>query len=54
MRPLFPFARYCFPNAILTTEEIGRAMLNAARRGYKSTVLEAKDIAALARATAAP
>lgn len=48
MRPLFPFVRYCFPDKVLTTEDIGRAMLNAARRGYKSSVLEVNDIAELA------
>ncbi len=49
MKPLLPLARALFPNFVLTTEEVGRAMLNAARRGTGRVVLEAKDIARLAR-----
>lgn len=49
MRPLFPVIRYFFNSAVLSTEEVGLAMLNAVRRGYKSAILEAKDIASLAR-----
>jgi uncharacterized protein YbjT (DUF2867 family) len=48
-RPLLPIAKALFPKAVLTTEEVGRAMLNAVRRGYPSAVLETGDIAALAR-----
>lgn len=50
--PLLPLARRAFPDAILTTEQIGRAMLAAARRGYEKPVLESRDIRALARAGA--
>ena len=39
--------RRAFPNYILTTEEIGRAMLAAARQGAPQRVLEAKDIRAM-------
>jgi uncharacterized protein YbjT (DUF2867 family) len=46
--PLLPLLRLAFPNLVLTTEEIGRAMLNAARRGYAKRVLENRDIRALA------
>ena len=47
-RPLLPLARLCFPRAVLTTEQMGLAMLNAARSGYATPILEARDIAALA------
>ncbi len=47
-RPLLPLLKRCFPRAILTTEEVGLAMLNAARRGSGRFVLESRDIAALA------
>jgi len=35
------------PNQILTTREIGQAMLAVARRGYDQRVLETKDIRAV-------
>jgi uncharacterized protein YbjT (DUF2867 family) len=47
-RPLLPLARMLFPNAVITTEEVGRAMLNAVRH-RASGVFEARDIARLAR-----
>jgi uncharacterized protein YbjT (DUF2867 family) len=43
-RPLFPLLRRVFPNQVLTTRQIGRAMLNVARRGYSKRILEAPDI----------
>ncbi len=46
-RPVFPLLRWAFPNQVLTTEDIGRAMLNAVRRGYSKQVLEPPDIRAL-------
>lgn len=49
MGPFFPITRYFFPDSILTTEQIGLAMLNAVRNGYNFSVLEVKDIAALAK-----
>lgn len=48
--PVLPVLRRAFPNSILTTEQIGRAMLAAARHGYEKRVLESRDIRALARA----
>jgi uncharacterized protein YbjT (DUF2867 family) len=47
-KPLLPLARRLFPNLVLTTEDVGKAMLGAARRGSGRAVLEAKDIARLA------
>jgi uncharacterized protein YbjT (DUF2867 family) len=48
-KPLFPLLRALFPQHILSTESIGRAMLNVARRGAPKRVLEAPDIALLAQ-----
>lgn len=47
-RPVLPLLRRAFPNQVLTTQDIGRAMLNAVRRGYVKRVLEPPDIRALA------
>lgn len=47
-RPVLPLLRRAFPNQVLTTQDIGRAMLNAVRRGYGKRVLEPPDIRALA------
>jgi len=46
--PLLPLLRRLLPGLILTTEQIGRAMLTAARRGAPKRVLESRDISALA------
>ena|ERR1019366_4381003 len=46
--PLFPLLRRMFPNQVLSTRQLGRAMLNIARRGYPKRVLEARDIRAAA------
>ncbi|HEX3236392.1 MAG TPA: NAD-dependent epimerase/dehydratase family protein [Gemmatimonadales bacterium] len=48
-KPLLPVARALFPDLVLTTEDMGRAMLNAARLGPGRAVLETRDIARLAR-----
>lgn len=42
--PLLPLLRWAFPNYVLSTEEIGLAMLAVARQGYSKRVLETKDI----------
>ena len=47
--PLLAVLRALMPNTILDTEVIGRAMLNAARRGAGRATLETGDIARLAR-----
>ena len=47
-KPVLPVLRWAFPNYILTTEQIGRAMLAAARRGASKSILESRDIRALA------
>jgi uncharacterized protein YbjT (DUF2867 family) len=47
-KPLLPLLRLAFPNQILTTREIGQAMLAVARRGYERRILETRDIRASA------
>jgi uncharacterized protein YbjT (DUF2867 family) len=46
-RPVLPLLRSALPNQILTTREIGKAMLKLARQGYPKPILEIKDIRAL-------
>jgi uncharacterized protein YbjT (DUF2867 family) len=46
--PIVPLLRRMFPRHVLTTESIGRAMLNVAKRGASKRILEAPDIAAAA------
>jgi uncharacterized protein YbjT (DUF2867 family) len=47
-KPFLPLAHALFPRHVLTTAEVGEAMINAARRGAGG-VLEVADIASLAR-----
>ena len=47
--PLLPVLRWALPNQVVTTREIGRAMLAVARRGYEKRILETKDIRAVVR-----
>ncbi|MGD0499257.1 MAG: epimerase [Bryobacteraceae bacterium] len=49
MRPVLPVFRRVFPRYIVTTEEIGRAMINVAKRGAPKATLESADIRACAR-----
>jgi uncharacterized protein YbjT (DUF2867 family) len=46
-KPLWPILRWAFPARILTTEQIGRAMLKVARSGAPKGILESPDINAL-------
>jgi hypothetical protein len=46
-KPLTPLLRFAMPNFILTTEEIGRAMLAVARHGAPKRILESRDIRAV-------
>jgi uncharacterized protein YbjT (DUF2867 family) len=48
-KPLLPLLRFLFPNYVLTTEEIGLAMLMVATKGYPKRILESRDIRALIR-----
>jgi len=47
LRPLLPVIRRLFRSYVLTTEEIGQAMLHVARVGAPKRVLESRDISAL-------
>jgi uncharacterized protein YbjT (DUF2867 family) len=47
LSPLIPVLRAALPNQILTTEDIGRAMLKVVRRGAPKRVLAPPDIRAL-------
>lgn len=47
LRPLMPALRRLFRSYVLTTEEIGQAMLLVVRRGAPKRVLESRDISAL-------
>ena len=50
LSPLLPLARALAPGLVLTTEELGRAMIRAAREGAPKRVLESKDLLALGAA----
>jgi uncharacterized protein YbjT (DUF2867 family) len=43
-KPVLPLLRLALPNYVLTTEQIGRAMLNVAKQGYPRHILEIADI----------
>jgi uncharacterized protein YbjT (DUF2867 family) len=46
-KPVLPVLRGVFPSYVLTTEQIGRAMIEVARRGAAKRVLESQDIRAM-------
>jgi uncharacterized protein YbjT (DUF2867 family) len=47
MGPLYPFWRMLFPKYVTTTEQVGCAMLEVAKRGAPKRVLENQDINSL-------
>jgi hypothetical protein len=47
IRPLWRPLRSAFPQAITTTEQVGRAMLHVARAGAPKKILESAEINAL-------
>jgi uncharacterized protein YbjT (DUF2867 family) len=49
MGPLYPVWRLLFPKYVTTTECVGRAMLNVAKRGAPKSVLENQDISTVCR-----
>ncbi len=51
-RPLVPVVMALFPGQVTTTEKIGRAMLNVARRGAPKRILDTSDINAAAEVNA--
>jgi uncharacterized protein YbjT (DUF2867 family) len=42
--PLFPVWKRLFPQYVITTEQLGRAMIEIAKRGVGKRVLESRDI----------
>jgi len=48
--PLIPLIRALAPGAVITTEELGRAMIRVAREGAPKRVLENRDLRALGAA----
>ncbi len=48
MKPLLRPLRWALPGMVVTTRELGQAMLAVARFGYGSRILEARDIRAVA------
>jgi len=48
-RPLLSPLRWLFPDRVLTTEQVGQAMLVAARTGASRPILESRDIRSLAK-----
>jgi hypothetical protein len=47
--PLWPFLQWILPNSVISTEELDRAMLLAARKGSHKRVLESAKLVALGR-----
>jgi len=47
LAPLMPLLHRALPNQVLTTREIGQAMLSVARHGYEKPILETRDIRAV-------
>jgi uncharacterized protein YbjT (DUF2867 family) len=44
LAPLLPLLKKSFPQFVTTTRQLGRAMLQVAKRGYPKHVLESRDI----------
>lgn len=53
-KPLLSTLRALFPNQILSTEDVGQAMLAVARHGAGKAVLEVADIRSLSRRASEP
>ena len=47
---LYPLGRALYPKGFCTLQEVGRAMINAAGKGYPKPILEVGDIVTLANA----
>jgi uncharacterized protein YbjT (DUF2867 family) len=50
-KPILPLARRLFPNYVLSTDQIGRAMLAVAKRGAPKPILAAPDIRTLTQSS---
>jgi uncharacterized protein YbjT (DUF2867 family) len=44
LNPILPLLKSTFPKSIITTEQLGRAMINVARNGCTNLILEVPDI----------
>jgi hypothetical protein len=51
-KPLLPLLRWALPNQVLSTRDIGQAMLAVARHGYEKRILETSNIRAAVRGAA--
>ena len=51
LKPVLPLLRALMPNKVLSTRDMGRAMLAVAKHGYPRRILETKDIRALVQAS---
>jgi hypothetical protein len=49
LSPFWPILQWLWPKGVITTEELGRAMILAARNGGPKRVLESADLVALGR-----
>jgi len=47
--PLYPVLKLLLPKYVSTTEQVGKAMINAVLRGYDKQILESRDIVRLAQ-----
>jgi len=47
---VYPLGRALYPKGFCTLQEVGRAMINAASKGYPKPILEVSDIVKLAKA----
>jgi uncharacterized protein YbjT (DUF2867 family) len=54
LKPALPLLRRMLPKQVLSTREIGRAMLAVARRGYVKHVLETADLRAVVNSPIGP
>lgn len=46
MKPLLPLLHWALPNQVLSTRDIGQAMLAVAKRGFAKRILETREIRA--------
>jgi uncharacterized protein YbjT (DUF2867 family) len=49
LSPIWPILQWLWPNGVITSEELGRAMILTARKGSSKRVLESTDLVGLGR-----
>jgi uncharacterized protein YbjT (DUF2867 family) len=52
MAPLYPLWKTLLPNAVTTTEQLGRALIEVGKRGNPKRVLESRDINGISASSA--